>query len=212
MESNKPEGSCTNGAIIARAIGVVNNSYVSELNVTVNLEMNNTTLKCVHSYNLTETVVKEINITVISPDNSQNPHPTDAQLIKVSNGELTFNWNSSIKYCNGYFIESNDCGICPNETYDTHITCKNVSSVSNLCSFTVGTSTSNGTWTDQVNITLRGKINYRVDPHITCIQIGLGFIYYCMAYLLAGFYLEILVWGGRGCGTFTHSPLLQTIK
>ena len=29
---------------------------------------------------------------------------------------------------------------------------------------------------------------------------------------LPGFYLEILVWGGRGRGTFTHSPLLQTIK
>ena len=28
----------------------------------------------------------------------------------------------------------------------------------------------------------------------------------------SGFYLEILVWGGRGHGTFTHSPLLQTIK
>ena len=27
-----------------------------------------------------------------------------------------------------------------------------------------------------------------------------------------GFYLEILVWGGRGHGTFTHSPLLQTIN
>ena len=26
-----------------------------------------------------------------------------------------------------------------------------------------------------------------------------------------GFYLEILVWGGRGHGTFTHSSLFQTI-
>ena len=30
-------------------------------------------------------------------------------------------------------------------------------------------------------------------------------------YAHTGFYLEILVWGGRGRGTFTHSPLLQTL-
>ena len=29
---------------------------------------------------------------------------------------------------------------------------------------------------------------------------------------LAGFYLEILVWGGRGHGTFMRSPLPQTIN
>ena len=159
-ESIKPEGSCTNGAIVAEAIGVINDSYVSQLNVTVNLEMNNTTVECIHSINLTEVLVTMINITVIS-DMSQTPHPTDAQLIKVSSGELTFNWNPNVNYkhCNSYFIESNDCGVCPNETYDTYVTCKNVSRVNKLCSFTVGTSTTNGTWRDQVNITLRGEIN-----------------------------------------------------
>ena len=145
---------CTNIALFARVIGVVNNSYVSELNVTVNLEMNNTTIECVHSYNITEILVRTINIIVIS-DMSQNPHP---KLIRVSSGELTFNWNPNNKYCNSYFIESHGCGICPNKTYHTHTTCKNVSSINNVCSFTVGTSTTNGTWTDQVNITLRGEI------------------------------------------------------
>jgi hypothetical protein len=165
LESDKPEGSCTNGAIVVRAIGVVNNSYISELNVTVNLEMNNTNVECVYNYNLTDVVIKTVNITVIS-DMSQGPHLTDAQLSKVGSGELTFEWNPKSKYCNSYFIESNGCGNCPNETYDTYVTCKlNVSTVNEPCSFTVGASTTNGT---RVNITLRGEINihiiHAVDP------------------------------------------------
>ena len=62
--SHKPEGTCNNGAIIARAIGVVNDSYISQLNVTVSTELNNTTVECCHDYNLTTTVIKSINIIV----------------------------------------------------------------------------------------------------------------------------------------------------
>ena len=58
--SNKPEGYCNNGAIVARALGVVNGTYVSQINVTVSPELNNTTMECVHSYNLTEVVVRSI--------------------------------------------------------------------------------------------------------------------------------------------------------
>ena len=34
-ESEKFEGSCNNGAIVAWVLAVVNNSYISQLNVTV---------------------------------------------------------------------------------------------------------------------------------------------------------------------------------
>ena len=57
---------CNNGAIAARALGVVNNSYVSQLSVTVSLELNDTTVECRHSYNLTETVIKQIQIVVLA--------------------------------------------------------------------------------------------------------------------------------------------------
>ena len=63
--SYRPVGTCNNGAIIAQAIGVVNNSYISQLNVTVSPELNNTTVECWHDYNLTSTVIKSINITVL---------------------------------------------------------------------------------------------------------------------------------------------------
>ena len=57
-DSEKPEGYCNNGAIAARALGIVNNSYISQLNVTVSLELNNTTVEYVHSYNFTNIVIK----------------------------------------------------------------------------------------------------------------------------------------------------------
>ena len=66
LESSKPEGTCSNGAIVARALGVVNGSYVSQLNVRVSLELNNTTVECVHSYNLTETLIRSIQIIVLA--------------------------------------------------------------------------------------------------------------------------------------------------
>ena len=66
LESSKPEGTCSNGAIVARTLGVVNGSYVSQLNVTVSPELNNTTVECVHSYNLTEVVVRSIQIIVLA--------------------------------------------------------------------------------------------------------------------------------------------------
>ena len=66
LESNNPELRCNNGAIVPRALGVVNGSYISELNVTVSPELNNTTVECRHSYNLTETVIKQIQIVVLA--------------------------------------------------------------------------------------------------------------------------------------------------
>ena len=55
--SEKPQRVCNDGGIIARAIGVVNNHYTSQLMLTVSPEMNNRTVECVHDYNLTSTVV-----------------------------------------------------------------------------------------------------------------------------------------------------------
>ena len=54
--SEKPYGECNNGAIAARAIGVVDNHYTSQLNVTLSPEMNNRTMECIYD-NGTETIV-----------------------------------------------------------------------------------------------------------------------------------------------------------
>ena len=54
--SEKAYGECNNGAIVARAIGVLDNYYTSQLNVTLSPEMNNRTVECVYD-NGTETIV-----------------------------------------------------------------------------------------------------------------------------------------------------------
>ena len=158
--SQKPEGICNNGAIIARAIGVFKNIYISQLSVTLNLEMNNTTVECVHDhYNLTESVVKTVNIMLVS----YNQFPIDAQLNNVSRRQLTFKWNPKVEHCYSnssavqYFVKSTGCGSCPQETYNNFITCRNVR-VNKLCSFTVGTNTTDGVWEEtQLNVSLRGN-------------------------------------------------------
>ena len=57
---------CNNGAIVSRALGVVNNSYISQLSVTMSLELNNTTVECWYNHNLTDTVIKQIQIVVLA--------------------------------------------------------------------------------------------------------------------------------------------------
>ena len=58
--------SCNDGAIVARALGIVNGSHISQLNVTVSPELNNTTVECWHSNHLTTTVIKQIQIIVLA--------------------------------------------------------------------------------------------------------------------------------------------------
>ncbi len=64
-EPYKPKWTCNNGAIVAQAIGVVNDSYISQLNVTASLELNNTTVECLH-YSLNITVIKSVQIIVLA--------------------------------------------------------------------------------------------------------------------------------------------------
>ena len=64
-ELRSPTVSCNNGAIAARGLGVVNGSYISQLNVTVSPELNNTTVECWYS-NRTFTVIKQIQIIVLA--------------------------------------------------------------------------------------------------------------------------------------------------
>ena len=57
---------CNNGTIAARILGVVNNSYISQLNVTVSPELNNTTVECWYDNGTTSTFIRSIQITVLA--------------------------------------------------------------------------------------------------------------------------------------------------
>ena len=50
-------GVCNGGAISARSLGVINGTFFSsQLNVTVNMEMNNKTIQCVYSFETMRTI------------------------------------------------------------------------------------------------------------------------------------------------------------
>ena len=63
---------CNNGA----ALGVVNDSYISQLNVTVSLELNNTTVVCLHDTGKIVTVIRWIQIIVLATG-KQECHTTN---------------------------------------------------------------------------------------------------------------------------------------
>ena len=57
-------GSCNDGAITARSLGVVNSCYSSQLNVTVSSDMNNQNIQCAHSSDRIVTIgVETLSIT-----------------------------------------------------------------------------------------------------------------------------------------------------
>ena len=58
-------GNCNDGAIMAQSLRVINNTcYSSQLNVTVDLDMNNKTIQCSHSF---ETItIREATISVVT--------------------------------------------------------------------------------------------------------------------------------------------------
>jgi hypothetical protein len=64
--SYNPIRTCNNGALVTQALGIVNDRYISQLNVTVSPELNNLTVECWHNFNLTDTVIKQIQIIVIA--------------------------------------------------------------------------------------------------------------------------------------------------
>ena len=65
----KPRGVCNNGRIVARAIEVVDNNYISQLNVTVSPVTNNKTVKCVHDNPSSATTVGTTTVTIAGGSN-----------------------------------------------------------------------------------------------------------------------------------------------
>ena len=57
---------CNNGAIVAQAVEVVDDSYTSQLNVTVTVELNNTTVECLHDTGIIVILIRSIQIIVLA--------------------------------------------------------------------------------------------------------------------------------------------------
>ena len=69
-------GQCNNGAITGQSIGVENECYTSQLNVTVDPTLNKRTVRCTHT-SLIRTTIGETTLTVI-----------EGRLLNIYNNEL----------------------------------------------------------------------------------------------------------------------------
>ena len=79
MDSQSPaSGQCNDGAIVAISVGVSANHYTSVLNVTVQPDMINETVECVHHDISDGTTV--INQTVLTEGNYIIPPPTTSNI------------------------------------------------------------------------------------------------------------------------------------
>ena len=57
FQSTTAQGECNNGAIVGRVIRAENNSYTSQLTVTVNTEMIGRNISCIHDNGVSANVV-----------------------------------------------------------------------------------------------------------------------------------------------------------
>ena len=148
---NCPQGtkrSCNNGAIIAQSLQGGNDTYTSQLSITVTSELIGDAIECAHN-NGTDTSIKVVGIAIIN-DTGVNlvlisvyimsiklPHAgyfsTSPDKIYISKvgfhpNQLTFQWNSVAPDCSTvhYNILASICGSCPTTTNHTNVTsCSN---------------------------------------------------------------------------------------
>ena len=152
---------CNDGNIVVYDIDVTNNTYSSQLNVTVSLEMHNGTVKCIHdTLNATSVLVRvytlilatgihaEHNVVVIiikfllTTKQHAEP-PGDIRISDISPNQFTIRWSPASLASNcppaTYNIATTNCGMCPNTTSDTFITCTNLTINGRICSLVVQT-------------------------------------------------------------------------
>ena len=90
--------------------------------------------------------------------------PIDLQLSHVTTGELNFKWNRIVQ-CSSlrYEIDAIGCGVCPNDTVNSNVTCKDVpinSTGESLCMFAmkaVVCESDHNKTSNIVNVTLKGS-------------------------------------------------------
>ena len=75
FESNEAFGICNNGDIVGRGIGVADNCYTSQLNVTVRESYNNKTVQCVLNSNEGMRTVGQSLLSIVSGNHNINCIP-----------------------------------------------------------------------------------------------------------------------------------------
>ena len=115
---------CNDGAVMAKGVGALGICYTSHLNVTIGEGMINETIKCDYTDLVGKsTIVGQVSLTV-----TEVPYPPPGN-VRVENNyssnQITFAWDELMTKCPSlrYVITAINCGVCPNTTTDTNITC-----------------------------------------------------------------------------------------
>ena len=131
---------CNKGAVLAKIIGRFDDCYTSQLIVTVEEEMINGTIECIHDNFMERTIVDQKSLMI-----TETPFPPPSNIYIESNDshQITFAWDEDPVQCSSlqYIITAVNCGVCPNTTADKNITCDMQSHISprtnNTCLFAV---------------------------------------------------------------------------
>ena len=157
-------------SISAHGVSAANNYFTSELRIAVKSGLNGRTVTCLYDDSSSIQVVgnNTISFTNGNLQNSQYIYKVNEKYIVnncicfstansvplsspktislndvSSDGQLIFSWSSVVQNCPSiqYNVNTTDCGVCPDNTADTNLTCttSNVSSIEQMCSFSVQT-------------------------------------------------------------------------
>ena len=172
---------CNDGEIIGRPLLVEGSSYISQLMVTLALKLIGSTVECVY-VDLATDIEEEIGSIRLSSTIGRYyvcflwsmkddtflfadpfPPPLDIHLASVRSGTLLFRWSAVANNCVPlYYDIDTTCGLCPNSTSSTSVSCGvNVSHTTEVCSFAIRSvvcSNITGRWSDPTNVTLKGKV------------------------------------------------------
>ena len=114
---------CNDGAVMAKGVGVLGIYYTSHLIVTIGEGMINMTIKCGHTDLVgRSTIVGQITLMVTE---IPYPPPSDIHVENKDSNQITFAWDELMTKCPSlrYVITAINCGVCPNTTTYTNVTC-----------------------------------------------------------------------------------------
>lgn len=155
--SGNSSGECSDHDILGRGVSVVNSTYVSILNVTVNSNYpyyRNKMIECVYSDGSRLIPIGRIMINASLPTGNTNHFvslfysptcfntepvwsPTDVHMSDISSIFITFSWSAVASDCRNikYNLHAENCGICPIATVHTAVSCNNPVIDGRVCHF-----------------------------------------------------------------------------
>ena len=177
---------CNNGAIVGRIVRAENNTYVSQLFISVSTITVGTNISCLHETGSSMKLIGTSLLTLTTGNTSQKtenllnhsvlyfadpyPPPDTIYLMEANSSQLNFQWSSVAPLCEAihYHINASNCGHCPSVTDDTTVTCSGFSLDNQVCLLAVRTVVCDnitGDESSRVQVILRGIFQITLAYH-----------------------------------------------